>query len=315
MGNSQSLENNHMRYINTHVDPVYTPEYQQIIKEVKTSLTTDLDNRPIEVIYILRLEHGYWYIGRTTNMERRYMQHISGKGAKWTFLHRPLAIHETISLKSEKHEDEITIEYMKKYGMHNVRGGKFCQVELKDYNIREIEKKLRNTDVKKSINIENTPAVKNVYKSPVDFYNKIYNLPIEIYTDREWTENEDKLLKNVKDLPICQLGDIFERPRNSIIQRLEFIEEFRGIRKSVLKNLVCNGITKYKQNEIINYAIDNDILRFHFSFDKYNFTKPIDIIVIWNNIVSSLNEPDMNLSFICDIRKTHFCIIYLQPNA
>ena len=308
MGNSQSLENNYTRDININkrVDPVYTP---------------DLDGRPIEVIYILKLEHGYWYIGRTTNIERRYMQHTLGKGAKWTFLHRPLAIHETIPLKSEQHEDEITIEYMKKYGMSNVRGGKFCQVELKDYNIREIEKKIRNHVVKKSIHVENTPDIKNttnfnkVYKSSVDIYNHIYDLPAEIYTDSEWTNNEDKLLKSVKDLPICQLTDIFERPRNSIIQRLEFIDDYRGIRKSVLKNLVCNGVSIYKLNETINYGIDNDILRFHFSFDKYDFTKPLDIIVIWNNIVSSLNEPDMNVAFICEIRKTHFCIIYLQPNV
>lgn len=318
MGNSQSLENNHMRNINInkHVDPVYTPEYQQIIKEVKSSLTTDLDERPIEVIYILRLEHGYWYIGRTTNMERRYIQHTLGKGAKWTFLHRPLAIHETIPMKSEKHEDEITIEYMKKYGMHNVRGGKFCQVELKNYNIKEIEKKMSMTNIKNAIHIENTPDIKNIIS-----FNNVYNLPTiieeeeDIYIDSEWAKNEDKLLHCVKDFPMCQLTTIFKRPQNSIKQRLEIIDKYRGIKRSVLKNLVCRGVTRDKQNEIMNYAIDNDILRFHFSLDKYDFTKPLDIIVIWNNIISSLSEPNMNLSFIREIAKTYFFIIYLQPNA
>ena len=121
----------------------------------------------VEHIYILQLEHGYWYIGRTTNIQRRYIQHTSGKGAKWTFLHKPIKIHETIPLKSEQHEDGLTIEYMKKYGIRNVRGGRFCQVELKHYNISEIErliaKSIKNSNTSETVP-ENTSEDIKKYK-------------------------------------------------------------------------------------------------------------------------------------------------------
>ena len=100
----------------------------------------------MDVIYVLRLRNDKWYIGRTSNVERRYEQHLKGEGSKWTFLHQPLNIHETRELKSDDDEDLVTLEYMERFGIYNVRGGRFCAVELKPWNVKEIKEKLEGKE-------------------------------------------------------------------------------------------------------------------------------------------------------------------------
>jgi predicted GIY-YIG superfamily endonuclease len=89
-------------------------------------------------LYVLKLDAGKWYIGRTANVERRFQQHCDGTGAKWTGLHRPISIELSRPLLSEEDEDRTTRDYMVKYGIYNVRGGQYCAVELKKWNIKQI---------------------------------------------------------------------------------------------------------------------------------------------------------------------------------
>lgn len=103
----------------------------------------------MDSIYILRLYNDKWYIGRSGNVERRFEQHVNGDGAKWTFLHKPINIHETRDIITENDEDIVTREYMKQFGIYNVRGGKYCAVEFKPWHIREIKKDMEN-DKKKN---------------------------------------------------------------------------------------------------------------------------------------------------------------------
>lgn len=100
----------------------------------------------MDVIYVLRLRNDKWYVGRTSSVERRYEQHVKGEGSKWTFLHQPLNIHETRELKSDDDEDLVTLEYMERFGIYNVRGGRFCAVELKPWNMKEIKEKLEGKE-------------------------------------------------------------------------------------------------------------------------------------------------------------------------
>jgi cellular nucleic acid-binding protein len=93
----------------------------------------------MESIYILKCEQDKWYVGKSANVNKRFEQHVNGKGAKWTELHKPISIESTIELKSDTHEDEVTIEYMAKYGIENVRGGKYCNVEFKSYELKKIK--------------------------------------------------------------------------------------------------------------------------------------------------------------------------------
>ena len=63
----------------------------------------------MDVLYVLRLRNDKWYIGRTSNLERRFEQHMNGDGAKWTSLHKPINIHESRPLVSDEDEDLVTL--------------------------------------------------------------------------------------------------------------------------------------------------------------------------------------------------------------
>jgi len=84
-------------------------------------------------IYVLRLQGGKYYVGKSDNVAKRYQQHLAGSGSAWTKLHRPVSLVKTIENVSPFQEDAITKEYMAKYGTDNVRGGSYVQVDLDDF--------------------------------------------------------------------------------------------------------------------------------------------------------------------------------------
>ena len=81
-------------------------------------------------IYILKLREGKYYIGKSDNVLNRFQQHINGNGSSWTKKYRPISIEKTIENVSSFEEDKITKEYMYKYGIDNVRGGSYIEIEL-----------------------------------------------------------------------------------------------------------------------------------------------------------------------------------------
>ena len=74
-------------------------------------------------IYILKLEGGKYYIGKSGNVERRFQDHMSGNGSVWTRLHYPIELEKVISNTSAFDEDRYVKEYMSIHGVDNVRGG------------------------------------------------------------------------------------------------------------------------------------------------------------------------------------------------
>jgi predicted GIY-YIG superfamily endonuclease len=85
-------------------------------------------------IYILRLEGGRYYIGKSDNVMNRYEQHIKGNGSAWTRKYKPISIEKTIENVSSFEEDKVTKEYMSKYGIDKVRGGSYVEVELSEFH-------------------------------------------------------------------------------------------------------------------------------------------------------------------------------------
>jgi len=72
-----------------------------------------------------------WYVGTTRNIERRFNEHKCGKGAEWTKKYEPIEIaHTEKVIHALREENEVTFEYMKKYGVENVRGGSYTKVNL-----------------------------------------------------------------------------------------------------------------------------------------------------------------------------------------
>lgn len=98
-------------------------------------------------LYILQLENGKYYVGKTDDVAKRYSEHKSGRGSEWTRLYKPIKMLETRKVISEEDENATTKELMKKYGIDNVRGGSFVQKELPDFVKKTLELEQRgNTD-------------------------------------------------------------------------------------------------------------------------------------------------------------------------
>lgn len=99
-------------------------------------------------IYVLQLKNDKIYVGRSTNVEHRIGQHFSGKGSRWTNIHKPLKIIEVIHHCFDLYdEDKYTFMYMKQFGIDNVRGGSFTNTnEFTSTERKIIEKIIRGSN-------------------------------------------------------------------------------------------------------------------------------------------------------------------------
>ena len=59
-------------------------------------------------IYVLKLEGGKYYVGKTGDLIARYQQHLSGEGSSFTRLHKPIKVIRTVTNASPFDEDKIT---------------------------------------------------------------------------------------------------------------------------------------------------------------------------------------------------------------
>jgi len=89
-------------------------------------------------IYILRLEGGRYYVGKTNNVMKRYAEHQRGYGSSWTRKYKPVSIERTIENASPFEEDKMTKEYMCKYGIDRVRGGSYVEITLSEFQIEAL---------------------------------------------------------------------------------------------------------------------------------------------------------------------------------
>jgi predicted GIY-YIG superfamily endonuclease len=93
-------------------------------------------------IYILRLEGGNWYVGKSENPMKRFQEHLQGRGSAWTKLHKPIACERVISNASAFDEDKYTKEYMSKYGIDKVRGGTYVETVLDEEQTVTLQKEI-----------------------------------------------------------------------------------------------------------------------------------------------------------------------------
>jgi hypothetical protein len=82
-------------------------------------------------IYVLKLECNNYYIGRTSNVERRFQEHLTVRGSVCTTAYKPLEIIHVFEMLNDEDEDNFTRLFMKKYGIDCVRGGSFSSIELR----------------------------------------------------------------------------------------------------------------------------------------------------------------------------------------
>jgi len=106
-------------------------------------------------IYILELEEGKYYVGRTSDPISRLYNHFSSYNASpkdpkrdsaphWVKKYKPTGRGRLIPNCDVYDEDKYVKIYMEKYGINNVRGGAYSRIELSEENIRCIEMELLN---------------------------------------------------------------------------------------------------------------------------------------------------------------------------
>jgi predicted GIY-YIG superfamily endonuclease len=93
-------------------------------------------------IYILKLTSGKYYVGKSDNPMARYQQHLNGNGSAWTKKYKPVSIEKIFPNASDFDEDKYTKEYMSKYGIENVRGGTYVEINLDDFQVESLEREL-----------------------------------------------------------------------------------------------------------------------------------------------------------------------------
>jgi len=81
-------------------------------------------------IYVLELADKCYYVGKSQNVEARFIEHMNGTASMWTKIHRPIKIEKVVKDASDFDEDKYVKEYMFKYGCNKVRGGTYVNKNL-----------------------------------------------------------------------------------------------------------------------------------------------------------------------------------------
>lgn len=94
-------------------------------------------------IYILNLEGGRFYVGKSENPIKRYQEHLNGSGSAWTKKYKPIGLEKVIENQTDFDEDKWVKVYMSKYGIEKVRGGAYVEIELDEAQEYALNRELR----------------------------------------------------------------------------------------------------------------------------------------------------------------------------
>ena len=93
-------------------------------------------------IYVLELEGGNYYVGKTRHTFDRFDQHREGSGARWTKLHPVVGLYTFHKDRRDSDENMFTILMMKNFGIDKVRGGSWTNPEISDRSRKKLEKRI-----------------------------------------------------------------------------------------------------------------------------------------------------------------------------
>lgn len=98
-------------------------------------------------IYVLKLKYNKYYVGKTSNVANRILEHFiqdaAHKASTWTSKYSPISIEEIIENCDDFDEDKYTKIYMSKHGIQNVRGGSYTKLVLSEDDVNHLLTELR----------------------------------------------------------------------------------------------------------------------------------------------------------------------------
>lgn len=178
-------------------------------------------------IYVIRCAENKFYVGRTIDIVSRWNAHASGLGALWTKQYRPL--QGIIELLPDTPYQEIvtTLQYMQKYGIHNVRGGPWCALVLTETEIKTIEDIMRSEGFARTPTLESmtsghsTVHTMNTTTMEVD---EVIDVDKPLRKGKVWNamEDADLLLQLSQSMDIASIAKVHGRTEGSIKSRVAY---------------------------------------------------------------------------------------------
>ena len=93
-------------------------------------------------VYVLELEDGNVYVGKTNRGKARLEQHIKGKGAEWTKLHKPKRVLAYFQNAKDSDEQKVTNQMIRRFGAKKVRGGNITKRKMSKSEIDKLNEDL-----------------------------------------------------------------------------------------------------------------------------------------------------------------------------
>ena len=98
-------------------------------------------------VYALALENEKYYIGKVRYGKDALddvdiLCHLT-EGGEWTVQNTPIQVIEFIPDCDVYDQDKITVMYMERYGIENVRGGSFSNVRLDSAHVQTLQRMMR----------------------------------------------------------------------------------------------------------------------------------------------------------------------------
>jgi len=151
------------------------------------------------IIYVIQLFDDKFYIGRTNNLNRRLEEHKNGTGAEWTKKYPFIKLLKTVNTNDLFTEDKYVKMYMNKYGINNVRGGSYSNIELNKEQENILKKELNTINNNCYRCGRNSHYIKNCYAKTDINGNDLTNKKID---------NKDLSDKNVESKELNLYQDI-----------------------------------------------------------------------------------------------------------
>jgi predicted GIY-YIG superfamily endonuclease len=116
-------------------------------KKSKVVIAHDINKTASYDVYILELQEGKIYVGKSMNVTRRIEQHMGHTGAVWTKKYPPTGVTlprlGNVRGGGDAPERDETLRYMYHYGVDRVRGWKYTAVRLSSADRKDAEANIR----------------------------------------------------------------------------------------------------------------------------------------------------------------------------
>ena len=218
-------------------------------------------------IYVLQLEKNKYYVGKTNNVSQRLLSHYQSTGSAWTTKYKPIELYEMVDTDDDYDEDKYTLKYMKKYGIENVRGGSFTQIELSENQINTLQQMIKGQNNQCYKCGSNGHFVNNCIFTQIEsIVNNLQNKQ-EIVSKLDTVSNAYERIIKLEDIR-SQTQDVLELSVSDLRTKKRYDDLTKELSKYRQKNRWNSSDGNMKLMKTIHEEIED--IRNEFGFDKIN---------------------------------------------